>query len=65
MEQEYIYMMVTRDEYELPMAVADSAWKLAQICGTNASAVKYGVRAREQHGGWSKYVRVKTREKED
>lgn len=64
MEQEYIYMMVTRDKYELPMAVADSAWRLAQICNVNVRTVRHGIESR-QRGGWSKYVRVRTREKED
>lgn len=34
-----IYMEVTRDEYELPMAVADSPAMLAQICGVSRDCV--------------------------
>lgn len=60
----YIYMRVTADEYELPVAIADSAWKLAQICGTAVSAIMYGIRNREEHGRFSVYVRVKVKEEE-
>lgn len=34
-----IYMAVTKDEYQLPLAVADSPTELAQICSVNVSTV--------------------------
>lgn len=34
-----IYMCVTDDELELPVAVADTARELAKLCGTTENAV--------------------------
>ncbi len=35
-----IWMLVTRDEYELPLAVANSAEELARITGKSANTIK-------------------------
>lgn len=35
----YVWMAVTPDEYELPIAVADSALELAQMMGTTETAI--------------------------
>lgn len=35
----YIYMKVTKDEYELPIAVADDAYQLADVCGTTPNNI--------------------------
>lgn len=53
----YIWMMVTSDEYELPIVIADSSTKLAKIVGTDTSDVCAGARKREQ-GRFSRYVRI-------
>ena len=34
-----LYLYVTRDDYELPLIVADSAEELAQILGTTKNTV--------------------------
>lgn len=34
-----VYMEITKDEYELPIAVANSAEELARICGTTRNAI--------------------------
>ena len=34
-----IYMQVTSDEYELPVAVADSVKKLAKLAGVNEKTI--------------------------
>lgn len=34
-----IYMEITQDEYELPIAIADNAQELAEICGTNSGSI--------------------------
>ncbi len=34
-----VYMKVTMDKYELPLAVADSAKELAEICGTTVNNI--------------------------
>lgn len=38
-----VYMEVTRDEYELPVVVADSAFELAMLCGVHVSTVMHAV----------------------
>lgn len=34
-----LYLKVTTDEYELPIAVADSAYELAEMVGTKQSVI--------------------------
>lgn len=34
-----VYMQVTRDKYQLPVAVDDSPKELAELCGCSANAV--------------------------
>lgn len=38
-----IWMEVTSDKYELPVAIADSAAELAKMCGVKSSTVKTSV----------------------
>jgi hypothetical protein len=42
-------MMVTDDELELPLVVADSAQELADIIGRNVNTIYSGI-SHEQHG---------------
>ena len=35
-----IWMKVSKDEYRLPQAIADSAQELAELCGTNENSVR-------------------------
>lgn len=35
-----IWMKVTTDEYSLPLAIADSARELAQICGADKNVIQ-------------------------
>ena len=44
-----IYMMVTDDKFELPLAVADSAPELAEMIGRNVNTIYSGI-SHEQHG---------------
>lgn len=34
-----VYMQVTTDKYELPLAIADTAQELAEICGTTSGSI--------------------------
>ena len=43
-----LWMQVSKDEYELPLAVADTASALAKICGVTENAIKSGVCHREK-----------------
>lgn len=36
---ERIWMKISNDEYELPVAVAETAAELAELCGTSANVI--------------------------
>ena len=57
-----IYMAVTSDKYELPIAVAESAPELAAIMGVSRSTVCSSI-SRYERGGTqrSRYVKVVVR----
>lgn len=55
-----IYMLVTRDEYELPIAVADNPKDLAIMLGTTVNVVQSSIS--HHRAGW---IRVETEEAED
>lgn len=56
---QYLWMMVTRDEYELPLYWADTAAELAEIVGTTKMSILTAV-SHEVHGrSWSRYKRVR------
>lgn len=51
----YIWMEVTPDKYELPVAVADSLSALAKLLGVSPSAISHSV---HKFGDRGKYRRV-------
>jgi hypothetical protein len=57
MEMIPVFMAVSQDKYELPLAVADSMWELARLRGVTESAVCKGI-TRQNRGQKSKYIRV-------
>ena len=50
-----VYMAVTADKFELPVAVADTAEELAQMLGVKAQSVRVGV------GGYKNNVLRRTK----
>lgn len=36
----FVYMMVTKDKYELPLAVVDSAEELSKISGKSVNTIR-------------------------
>ena len=61
MKRMTIFMKVTRDEYELPIAVADSKSELARMLGVRPSSISHGLNQR-----WKKssYVVVEVDDEE-
>ena len=56
--RKYIYMEVTKDKYEFPLAIADTARELAELRGVATRTVITGIFA-ENHGlHGSRYKRV-------
>jgi hypothetical protein len=58
-----VYMMVTDDELELPLVVADSAQELADIIGRNVNTIYSGI-SHEQHGRIKRSIYKKVEIKE-
>lgn len=54
----FVYMKVTKDKYELPVAVADSAKELAEICGTSRTNILSAIIHAKQRGQNSVYKKV-------
>jgi ribosomal protein L7Ae-like RNA K-turn-binding protein len=54
----FVYMKVTKDKYELPVAIADSAKELAEICGTKRTNILSAIIHAEQRGQNSVYKKV-------
>lgn len=65
MKKKYIYMLVTKDKYELPLAVADSAEELGRILGIPSSRIRTAMSKARERGYRSRYVRVEYQGKED
>lgn len=59
----YVYMKVTRDKFELPVAIADSPKELAKMVGSTANTINSAVNKYERGvHKTSKYIRVKIEE---
>lgn len=54
-----VWMKVTHDKYELPVAVADTAEELAKICGTTANSIRSSIsHVKNGRKKWTPYVKV-------
>ena len=53
-----VYMVVSKDKYELPLAVADSVAELARMIGLNRSTVASAMSHAKKKGFNSHYVKV-------
>lgn len=49
-----LYLLVTKDKYQLPLAVADSADELARIVGVRQSTIIKSITQRKK----SQYIRI-------
>ena len=54
----YIYMEVTQDKYELPVAIADTALRLAQLVGVEVEQIQKSIYKREKLRYRTRFVRV-------
>jgi hypothetical protein len=63
-----LWMKVTSDEYELPVAVADSVGQLAKLCGVSVNTIYTSMsHAKHQYRGHKStcYIRVRVEVDED
>lgn len=60
---DYVYMKITRDKYELPVAVAESTTELAKICGLkNSGSVRSMINEPIRLGFRPTYIKVEVTE---
>ena len=52
-----LYLLVTQDELELPLIVADSLDELSAKCGCTKNAITVGI-SYKKNGGKSRFVKV-------
>ena len=61
----YIWMMVTRDKYELPLAIADIARELAELTGLHKTSIMKGALSYEAGSKCSRFRKVRVDRNED
>lgn len=54
----FVWLKVTADRYELPLAVADTGEELARVCGTSPNNVYSTMSKAKRLGHRCQYVRV-------
>lgn len=54
----FVYMQVTKDEYELPLAVADSIPKLAEMVGVKTQSIYDSMKNAKKYGRKTPYKKV-------
>ncbi len=57
-----LWMKVTHDKYELPVAVADTAGQLALMVGCSVNAIHSGISNARRGGYRCQYVKVEIEE---
>lgn len=59
----FLWMEISKDRYELPIHIADTAKELAELTGAkNATTIISAIYHANKRGGWCKYIRVPTTE---
>ena len=55
---DHVFMMVTKDKYELPVAVADTRNELGNILGVSPVTIANSITRARNNGQKSQYIRV-------
>lgn len=58
MAKKYLYMLVSRDEYELPLFVCDTIQELGDYVGRKPEHVSTAISRAKKIHGFCRYVRV-------
>ncbi len=61
----FVWLKVTTDRYELPVAVADTGAELARICGVSDNNVYNAINKANALGHRCQYIRVEVEEDEE
>ena len=65
MADNVLYMEITKDKYELPVAVADSEAALARMVGVKKNCISQCIAHTKKRGGKCKYIKVVLEDEED
>ena len=60
-----VWMKVTHDEYELPVAIADSCVELAEKLGKTANNISSSITHSARRGNWTPYRKVEITEDDE
>ncbi len=56
---QYVYMEISKDKYELPVAIANSVPELARITGYSENVISSTIsHAKNKQWRWSKFIKV-------
>lgn len=61
----HVYMLVSHDEYELPLAVADTVRELSALIGVREDAIRSAMSKARKRGNRCRYVKVVIEEEEN
>lgn len=53
-----VYMQVTKDEYELPVAIADTVAELAMLTGIKPNSISTSISKAKKYKRKSQYVKI-------
>ena len=57
-----LWLKVSKDKYALPLAVADTARELAEMCDTSINAIYSSVCHFNNSGKWGSYRKIEVEE---
>lgn len=60
-----LYMKVTHDKYELPLAVAEDAGTLARMCGVTVNTIFSQISRANKEGKWCSWRRIEVEDDEE
>lgn len=60
-----LWIKVTKDQYEFPLAVADTIEELAQICGSTKNNIASLMSHAKADGRWCQYQKIEIDEEGD
>lgn len=60
-----VYMKITNDKYELPIAIADTVGELAKMCGVTTNNIYSAISHRKSGERNTSFVRVEFDEEEE
>lgn len=60
-----IYMLVSSDEYELPLAVADSGMELSRLTGVDERTIYSSISRHKRRGGFCKWRMIEVEDDDE